>query len=149
MARTSPVPRFVLWANVLTTTLLRVGVPLVGPGGAPMYLITVPGRKSGQPRTTPIAILNQEGRRYVFTPYGVVDWVRNLRVAGGASLTRARRTEWVRATELPAVETSLMLKKFLASGNPIGRFFHIPADASDGEFEQAALSHPVFLLERK
>src|SRR5271166_81447 len=149
MTRTSPVPRFVLWANVLTTSLLRAGLPLVGPGKAPMYLITVPGRKSGQPRTTPIAIVNQEGKRYVFTPYGVVDWVRNLRAAGQASLTRGRRTERVHATELPTEQTSLMLKRFLATGNPIGRLFAIPANASDVEFEQAAASHPVFLLEGK
>ena len=149
MARTSPVPRFVLWANALTSTLLRAGVPLVGPGKAPMYLITVPGRKSGQPRTTPIAILNDDGKRYVFTPYGVVDWVRNLRVAGEASLTRARRTEMVRATELPPVESSIMLKKILATGNPFARFLGASPNASDAEFEQAAAKHPVFLLERK
>ena len=151
MARTtsSPVPRFVLIANRLTSILLRAGVPLVGPGKAPMYLVTVRGRKSGQPRTTPIAVLNQNGNRYVLTPYGVVDWVRNLRAAGEAVLTRARRAEMVRATELPQSEASLVLKRFMATGNPIGRFFGISAEASDDEFARTAAAHPVFLLQRK
>jgi len=37
------------------------------------YLLTVPGRKSGQPRTTPIAVVEQDGKRYLLAPYGVVD----------------------------------------------------------------------------
>ena len=147
MARTSPVPRFVLLANTLTVTLLRAGVPLVGPGKCPMYLITVPGRKSGQPRTTPIAIFDRRGKRYVLTPYGVVDWVRNLRVSGEAILTRRRRAETVHARELPTAEAGLVLEEFIRTGNPIGRFFAISATATHDEFEHAAASHPVFLLE--
>jgi deazaflavin-dependent oxidoreductase (nitroreductase family) len=114
-----------------------------------MYLVTVRGRKSGQPRTTPIAVLTQNGNRYVLTPYGVVDWVRNLRAAGEAVLTRARRAEAVRATELPQSEASLVLRRFMATGNPIGRFFGISAEASDDEFARTATAHPVFLLQRK
>jgi hypothetical protein len=57
MAKTSQVPTFVRLGNVLTTTLLRAGFKLVGPGDYPMYLLTVRGRKSGQPRTIPIVVL--------------------------------------------------------------------------------------------
>src|SRR5215469_10269160 len=143
MATSSPVPRFVLVANRLTSALLRAGVPLVGPGKAPMYLVTVPGRKSGQPRTTPIAVLDQDGNRYVLTPYGVVDWVRNLRASGEAVLTRARRAETVCATELPQREASQVLRRFIATGNPIGRFFAVSSDASDEDYLRTAAAHPV------
>jgi deazaflavin-dependent oxidoreductase (nitroreductase family) len=147
MTKTSQVPRFVLWGNKVTTALLRSGVNLNGPGKAPMYLLTVRGRKSGLPRTTPIAVLKQDGNNYVLTPYGVVDWVRNLRAAGEAVLTRGRREEKIRAVELTNEEASQVLRKFMQSDkskNPIGNMFNIKPDASSEEFEQAALEHPVF-----
>lgn len=146
MAKTSQVPRFVLAANVLTTTLLRAGVKLVG-FGHPTYLLTVRGRKSGQPRTTPISIVEQNGQRYLLTPYGVVDWVRNLRAAGEAVLTRGRQTEPVRAQEVPPGDAALIMETFFAKPNPIGRFFGLGPHSSRADFEQAALTHPVFRLQ--
>ncbi len=90
MTKTNQSPRFVRLANVLITTLLRTGLPLSG-FGYPMYLLTVRGRKSGQPHSTPVVILEQEGKRYLLSPFGVVNWVRNLRASGMATFTRARR----------------------------------------------------------
>ncbi len=148
MTTTSPVPRFVRVANVMTRTLLRAGVKLVGFGRHPTYLLTVRGRKSGEPRTTPISVVAWGGERYLFTPYGVVDWVRNLRAAGVATLTRGRRAEVVRAVELPNDEAIPVLKAFIESGNPMGRFFGVNAESSRQDFEQATISHPVFLLQR-
>ncbi len=107
MAKTYQAPLFVRLGNVLTTTLLRAGVKLVGPGNYPMYLLTVRGRKSGQPHTTPIVILEQHGKRYLASPYGIVSWVRNLRAAGEAILTRGRRAETVNARELPTGEAEI------------------------------------------
>ncbi len=49
MAKTSQAPLFVRLTNGLTTNLLRAGLPLGG-YGYPMYLFTVRGRKSEQPR---------------------------------------------------------------------------------------------------
>lgn len=146
MAKRSPVPRFVLMANVLTKTLLRAGVKLVG-FGTPTYLLTVRGRISGQPRTTPVSPIEQEGKRYLMTPYGVVDWVRNLRAAGEATLTRGHRAETIRTRELPSGEAGLVLQAFIESRHPIGRFFGIPAGASREEYERQALIHPVFLVQ--
>lgn len=132
----------------MTKTLLRAGVKLVGFGRHPTYLLTVPGRKSGEPRTTPVSVVERDGKRYLFAPYGVVDWVRNLQAAGAAILTRGRRTEEIRATELPSSEAGLVLKAFIESGNPMGLFFGVTGESSREEFEQAVVSHPVFLLQR-
>ena len=66
MTKTNQAPRFVRLANMLTKTLLRAGVPLSG-FGYPMYLLTVRGRKSGQPHTTPVVIVEQEGKRYLLS----------------------------------------------------------------------------------
>src|SRR6266436_2415573 len=151
MAKTYKAPMYVRVANVMTTTLLRAGFKLVGPGlvigNYPMYLLTVRGRKSGLPRTVPVAIIQRNGKRYVGSPYGIVDWVRNLRAAGEATLTRGRRSETVNARELPKGEAALVLQEDVKGGNPFARYYQVTADSSLEEFERAVVSHPLFLLE--
>ncbi len=149
MAKTSQVPFSVRLGNVLSTTLLRAGLPLVGRGNHPMYLLTVHGRKSGQPRTVVLAIIERDGKRYLCAPFGVVDWVRNLRAAGEAILTRGHRSEIVTARELPLGEAALMLREEIKGGTLIGRYFGVTAESSLEEFESAVVRHPVFVLERK
>jgi len=153
MAKTDKAPWFVHLGNILTTTLLRAGLPLVGPGlvigNYPMYLLTVRGRKSGQPRTVALAIIERNGKRYVGSPYGIVNWVRNLRAAGEAILTRGRRSETVNARELPKGEAALVLREDIKGGNPFARDYGVTADSSLEEFERAAVSHPLFVLESK
>ena len=151
MAKTSQIPIYVRLGNMLTLTLLRAGFPLVGPGiiigNYPMYLLTVRGRKSGQPRTVAVAIIQRNGKRYVGSPYGIVDWVRNLRAAGEAVLTRGRRSETVDARELPPKEAALVLREDVKGGNPFARYFGVTADSSLEEFERAVVRHPVFVLQ--
>lgn len=153
MAKTVQIPRYVQVGNMMTLTLLRAGVRLMGPylffGNYPMYLLTVRGRKSGQPRTVAIAIIQRSGKRYVSTPYGVVDWVRNLRAAGEAVLTRGRRSEMVSAKEAPLTEAALVLREEVKASNPFVRYTGITVDSSLEEFERAAVSHPLFVLEQK
>jgi deazaflavin-dependent oxidoreductase (nitroreductase family) len=135
----------------MTTTLLRAGVKITAPGGYRMYLLTVRGRKSGQPRTTPIVVVEQDGGRYLVAPYGVVDWVRNLRAAGEATLTRGRRAEQVRAVELSPREAGLVLKRSVEAGIPsfLAKYFEIGPESSREECERAAQLHPVFSLTAK
>src|SRR2546429_4953995 len=147
MAKTYKAPMFVRAANVMTTALLRAGFKLKGTGNYPMYLLTVRGRKSGQPRTVPLAIIERNGKRYVGSPYGIVDWVRNLRAAEEAILTRGRRSETVNARELPKGEAALVLREDIKGGNPFARSFGVTADSSLEEFEQAVVSHPLFVLQ--
>src|SRR5207248_6862755 len=85
--------------NAVISTLVRLGVNVWS-----FALLTVRGRKSGRPIETPLAIFVQGGKRYLITPYGTVNWVRNLRAAGGeATLTRNRRIEKIHAIELEPV----------------------------------------------
>ncbi len=114
-----------------------------------MYLLTVRGRKSGLPRTVPIAIMERDGKRYVGSPYGIVDWVRNIRAAGEAILTRKRRSETVKAQEVPPDQAAPILREEIRAGNPFIRYYGVTADSSLEEFEQAAITHPLFVLESK
>jgi deazaflavin-dependent oxidoreductase (nitroreductase family) len=153
MATTNQPPAFVRVGNAVTLTLLRAGFKLVGPflffGSYPMYLLTVRGRKSGQPRTVALAIMQRDGKRYVGSPYGIVDWVRNLRAAGEAMLTRGRRSEMIRATELPPEQAAPIIRAEIQSGNPFMRFYGVTAESSCAELERAAAGHPLFMLETK
>src|SRR5258708_23444548 len=114
---------YVRAANVLTMTLLRAGVKLKGAGNYPMYLLTVRGRKSGQPRTIPIAIWERNGKRYVGSVFGIVDWVRNLRAAGEAILTRGRRSETLNVRQLPKGEAAILFREDIKVGNHIVRYY--------------------------
>ena len=88
-------PRGINLFNAIAKPLLAAGVPMAFNG-----LITVPGRKTGIPRTTALAIVNVDGRRWVWSPWGEVNWVQNLRAAGRATVTFRRHEDEVRAVEL-------------------------------------------------
>jgi deazaflavin-dependent oxidoreductase (nitroreductase family) len=93
------VPGLIGFFNPLAQRMLGIGIPM-----GPNALITVRGRKSGEPRTTPVALIEIEGKRWVQSPFGDVNWVRNLRAAGQATLTLGKKEELVTATELSAPE---------------------------------------------
>jgi deazaflavin-dependent oxidoreductase (nitroreductase family) len=114
--------------------LLSVGVPLGFNG-----LMTIRGRKSGFLRTTPIAIIQVSGRRWVWAPWGEVNWVRNLRAAGGATITYRRRREAVRATELDQAERVEFFRDVLG---PLAR--SLPGGITFIRLvDQVDLDHPV------
>lgn len=92
-------PGFVRFLNPVMRRLLGRGIPM-GPDG----LITVRGRRTGEPRTVPIAFLEQDGRCWVIAAYGDVNWVRNLRAAGEATIEIRGRSRQVSATELTQEE---------------------------------------------
>jgi deazaflavin-dependent oxidoreductase (nitroreductase family) len=131
--------------NPIARFLLVAGVPL-GPNG----LITIRGRKSGLPRTTPVAIISVSGRRWVWAPWGEVHWVRNLRAAGRATITVRRRSEDVRATELDATQRVAFFRDVLgplARGIPFGVQFIRVVDGVDlDDPVEAAEGRRVFEL---
>src|SRR6478672_620853 len=83
--------------NKVFMFMLRMGLPISG-DEAPLVL-TVPGRKSGQPRSTPITPMHVDGKRFVVNCYPGADWVSNVRTADDATLIQGRRSERVRMVE--------------------------------------------------
>jgi deazaflavin-dependent oxidoreductase (nitroreductase family) len=95
MSTPAKAPSFVGLFNPVARRILRAG-PLLGPNA----LITIRGRKSGVLRTTPIALVEIDGRRWVIGTFGDTNWVRNLRAAREATLKVGRKQEQVVADEL-------------------------------------------------
>lgn len=137
-------------SNAIVTALLRIGVKLRAPGGfGEMTLLTVRGRKSGVPRTIPVVLGKQGLQRFLVSPFGEVNWARNLRAAGGGSVTRGRRSEPIAVVELSASEAAPVLKQLLVGGAPamIRSHFEVTAASSLEDFEREAPRHPVFLVQ--
>jgi deazaflavin-dependent oxidoreductase (nitroreductase family) len=115
VGRAGRAPSYVTFFGPILKFLLAAGVPL-GLNG----LITIPGRKTGLPRTTPVAIIKVADRRWIWAPWGEVQWVQNLRAAGHATLTFRRRDEEVAATELDQAQRAEFFRDVMA---PIARSF--------------------------
>ena len=142
MATSFKLPLFIRLGNAVTSALLKRGVKM-----STTTLLTVPGRKSGVPRTTPVTIVEHEGGRYIQSPFGDVDWVRNLRAAGAATLTRGRHAEAVRAVELSPEQAAPVLKHALTMAPAMIRsYFDVTADSPLDEIVREAPRHPTFEL---
>ena len=139
-------PAFVRLVDPLVRRLLAMGFPM-----GPNTLLTVRGRKSGQPRSAGVAVVEIGTRRWVTAAYGEVQWVKNLRAAGEAEIRVRGRMERVRAAALSVDETAAFYRDVL---RPYVRGLPLPARVASSIFardaltdpEGAALRHPVFEL---
>lgn len=135
-------PRWLKVANRLNVLLLRRGI-----GPAPQHLLAVQGRRTGTLRTSPVAVLAIDGRRYVVAGYAGSDWVKNARAAGWANLIRGRDTQRVILAEVPLEQRSPILCEFVRQV-PGGRsFLTVGRNAPAEELVRACEHHPVFLLQ--
>ena len=89
------IPKYVPAGNAAVKLFTRLGVRT-----GPVNVITVTGRTSGQPRSTPVTPWTVDGKRYVVAAIGTSDWARNARAAGKGTLTSGRTTTRVRLTEV-------------------------------------------------
>ena len=149
IARGTPRTNLVVRAlNPLVGRLLGAGLRF-----GPNVLITVRGRSSGQPRTFPVAILELDGRRFIQSPWGEVNWVRNLRVAQEAILSHGSGRERVEAIEIPPEEGGPILRgsmeRYFRSpilSLVIRQSFGLHRSSTPEEFVAVARAHPMFEL---
>lgn len=144
MAKTYRMSAFTRFGNTLSAAMIRLGI---GPAG--MHLLTVRGRKSGLPRTTPVNVIEHQGRRWLVAPYGEVTWVRNVRAVGEVELRRAGTAERCPAREATAEEAVPVLRSYLRQLRLlVGPYFDVTPSSPDAAFAAEAPRHPVFLLTR-
>jgi deazaflavin-dependent oxidoreductase (nitroreductase family) len=121
---------------------------VVGPLGIKLRggeLLTVVGRKSGQPRSVPANPMAFNGKRYLVAPRGQTEWVKNLRVAGTCELQSGRKRERCVAVEIADEEKPPILREYLNRWYmETGAVFDVPKDASLDDLAAIASRHPVF-----
>ncbi len=148
---------FVRANNAVMRSLIRAGVRI-----GTFTVLTVPGRNTGRRVSVPLVVFRHDGHNYLVASYGVVNWVKNLRAAGGrAELQHGRAVTKICAVELSAEQAGPILRLSLRSGPPgvpspivrlFRRFFVLPyldvtMDSPADDFVRAARSHPVFGFE--
>jgi deazaflavin-dependent oxidoreductase (nitroreductase family) len=129
--------------NSAVAGLTRLGVSVWG-----SRVLRVRGRKSGLWRSNPVNVLTLGDRRYLVSPRGETEWVRNFRVAGAGELVVGRRVEQFSAEELDDDDKVDVLRAYLRRWKfEVGRFFDgVSADSSDDDLRRVAPEHPVFRI---
>ncbi len=134
-------------ANKVFIQMSRLGMSF---GGESPVVLTVPGRKSGKPRSTPVTPMTVDGERYVVAGFPGADWVRNVRAASEVTLTRGRKQERVRMVELSAEAAKPLLRAFpteVPSGVGFMKRSGLVEQGSPDEFEKLAGRCAVFRFE--
>lgn len=136
-----PSDRMDAWFNAAVRWLTEHGVSLMG-----SRVLTVRGRRSGLPRSTPVNLMPLADERFLVAPRGNTEWVRNARVAGEAQLRVGRRVEQVLLVEVPVEERPAVIRVYLKRwGWEVGRFVEgLSKDSTDAELAAAAPGFPVF-----
>ena len=117
-----------------------------GVGDGRMHLLTVRGRSTGKPMSTPVNVVTLEGRRWLVSPYGDREWTKNARAAGEVTLSRARKSEVVRLTQVDAQTAAPVLREYLRTTRITAPYFDVTADSTNSDFENEAPKHPVFAI---
>jgi deazaflavin-dependent oxidoreductase (nitroreductase family) len=108
MAKQYQVNSMVRFVNRVMMRLNKWGI--VAPNS---YVLTVRGRKTGKTYTAPVLLVEENGQRWLVSPYGEVSWVRNARAAGELTLSRKDRSETLQIRAANPQESAPILKQYI------------------------------------
>ena len=138
------------WLKYVNKAMIGVQKLGFGFGGKGPLILTVPGRKSGKMRSTPITPMTVDGKRYVLGGLPGSDWAANARAAGEVELRQGRNTERVRMVELPPDEARPLLRLFpveVPSGVGFMKTAGLITGPNPDEYEALAGRCPVFRVD--
>jgi deazaflavin-dependent oxidoreductase (nitroreductase family) len=111
------------------------------------YLLQVRGRKSGKLYSTPINLLEWEGKRLLVAPRGRTQWVRNAEAAGEVTLKKGSTRLKFHLRPVADTEKPEILKAYLEGfKSEVQRYFPVAAGSPVESFVDVAGSYPVFEL---
>jgi deazaflavin-dependent oxidoreductase (nitroreductase family) len=124
-----------------------IAVQKLGLRTGPAMVLTVPGRKTGQPRSTPMTPFSHDGALYTVAGYPGSDWAANARAAGTGLLSRGRKSRRITIIELSPADARPVLRAFPGQV-PVGVSFAkrsgLVQDGTPDEFERLAGRLAVF-----
>ena len=144
MAEPKP-PRWFKLQNKFVMAVQKLGIPT-----GPIMVLTVPGRKTGQPRSTPMTPFTLDDQLYTVAGYPSSEWARNARAAGTGTLSRGRKSRRVNIVELSAEEARRVLRQFpvkVPAGIGFMKRAGLVSQGTPEEFEALAETCPVFRFE--
>jgi deazaflavin-dependent oxidoreductase (nitroreductase family) len=119
----------------------------IGWGFSHNYLLQVKGRKTGKVYSTPVNLLELDGRLLLVAPRGRTQWVRNAEAAGEVTLKKGsyQRRFHLRALAVP--EKLPVLKAYLDRfRREVHRYYPVPPGSPPEAFAEVADRYPVFQL---
>ncbi|KKC03138.1 nitroreductase family deazaflavin-dependent oxidoreductase [Mycobacterium nebraskense] len=134
-------------ANKVFIQMSRLGMSF---GGESPVVLTVAGRKSGAPRSTPVTPMTVDGQQYVVAGFPGADWVANARAAGEATIARGRHVQKIRMAELSADDARPILRVFpieVPTGVGFMKRAGLVTEGRPEEFEALAGRCAVFRLD--
>ena len=112
-----------------------------------MVTLEMRGRRSGRVRSNAVTWVEHEGERYLVSPRGESEWVRNVRASGGDAVIRHRGRRDVRLDEVPAERRAPILEAYLRkTASATRQHFGLDPKAGIEEFQRIAARHPVFRI---
>jgi deazaflavin-dependent oxidoreductase (nitroreductase family) len=133
------------WLKTMNKVMLAV--QRLGISTGPAMVLTVPGRRSGVPRSTLMTPFDLDGGLYAVAGYPGADWAANARAAGAGRLAKGRRSRLVKIVELTAEQSRPVLRAF-AVKVPVGVVFAkrngLVTDGTPDEFDALAGRLTVF-----
>ena len=119
----------------------------LGLGFSHNYLLQVRGRKTGKLYSTPINLLELNGKSYLVAPRGRTQWVRNAEAAGEVTLKKGSSRRKSRLRPLPDAEKPPILKAYLDTfRREVQRYFPVAAGSPLQAFAELTSSYPAFEL---
>lgn len=111
------------------------------------YLLQVRGRKSGKLYSTPVDLLELDGRKFLVAPRGRTQWVRNAEAAGEVKLKKGSQILNFGVRSIPDSDKPPILKAYLDRfRKEVQRYFPVPADSPAEAFTSLVSSYPAFEL---
>lgn len=119
----------------------------IGLGFSYNYLLQVCGRKSGKLYSTPIDLLQLNGKRFLVAPRGRTQWVRNAEASGEVTLKKGSMRQVFTLRPLLEEEKLAVLKAYLEQfKTEVQRYFPVPAGSAPEAFREIAPRYPAFEL---
>jgi deazaflavin-dependent oxidoreductase (nitroreductase family) len=134
--------------NKIFIQMTRLGMSF---GGEGPVVLTAPGRKTRQPRSTPVTPMTVDGKEYIVGGFPGADWVANVRAAEQVTVTRGRRREEVRPVEISGDQARPLLREWpkqVPTGVGFMKRSGLITDGRPEEFEALAGRCAVFRLDQ-